>query len=242
MNKQQNETVQGVMCELIDTFDEYVVCMSFATQGIRDQGNKLATGSFSSDHQTWIGSKLDSNPKMHARIKTVECIDKCKENGGFSNEIRKSLLCTMYSLWDELYRHRVAEASGMDAKDLVCPLMGDLRKIRHCVIHHKSIIPETGISFEVLDWQLPPGKLEITYEYFLDFNDAVRGDRMRIRSIRLSPEMDNIFKQMTKKERKRFEDFHKIKGNKENNVQWPGLEQVLNRIEQVKHQQGAPEA
>ncbi|WP_137169408.1 hypothetical protein [Marinomonas sp. FW-1] len=234
MSKQHTETVQSIMGEFIDTFDEYLICMFFATSGIRDYGEKLALGSFSDDHQTWIGSKLDSNPKMHARIKTVECIEKCKEGGSFSNEIRKSLLCTMYSLWDELYRHRVAAASNIEAKNLVCPLMGDLRKIRHCIIHNKSIVPEVGIIFEVLDWQLSPGKLEITHEHFLDFNDAVRGSGMKIRSFRLSPEMEELFEKMTSKERKNFEDFYKIKGNKENDVEWPGLKQVLKRIEQVR--------
>lgn len=242
MIMQHDETVQNIIEELIDTFDEYMFCMCFATQGIREHGEKLALGSFSNDHQTWIGSKLDSNPKMHARIKTLECIEKCKENSGFSNEIRKSLLCTMYSLWDEYYRHRVAAASNMDAKSLICPLMGDMRKIRHCVIHHKSIVPEAGISFEVLDWQLSSGKLEITHEHFLDFNDAVRGGRMKIHSCKLSPEMEEIFEQMTAKERKRYEDFYKIKGNKENDVEWPGLEQVLKRIQQSKCKQSESEA
>lgn len=242
MSKQKDETVQEVLHELIDTFDEYVVCMVFATKGIQEHGEKLASGSFSNDHQMWIGSKLDSNPKMHARIKTVECIEKCKEKSGFSNEIRKSLLCTMYSLWDELYRHRVAAACNMEAKDLICPLMGDMRKIRHCIIHHKSIVPEDGISFEVLDWQLSPGRLVITHEHFLDFNDAVRSERMNIRSCKLSPEMEEIFKSMTQKERRKFEEFYKIKGNKENGVEWPGLKQVLSRIEQEKSKQSESEA
>ncbi|CCK76002.1 P. aeruginosa PAGI-11 island-related protein [Oleispira antarctica RB-8] len=242
MSKQNNESTQDVMHELVDTFDEYVVCMTFATKDIREYGEKLTAGSFSNDHQMWIGSDLDSNPKMHARIKTVECIEKCKENSGFSNEIRKSLLCTMYSLWDELYRHRVAAASNMEAKDLICPIMGDMRKIRHCIIHHKSIVPETGISFEVLDWELSPGRLEITHEHFLDFNDAVRGERMKIHSCKQSPEMEKIFQLMTKKERRRFEDFYKIKGNRENDVEWPGLKQVLNRIEQAKCQKSESEA
>lgn len=35
MSKQKDEAVQEVMHELIDTFDEYVVCMVFVTKGIR---------------------------------------------------------------------------------------------------------------------------------------------------------------------------------------------------------------
>ncbi|CAM4312846.1 hypothetical protein [Vibrio neonatus] len=236
MSTQHRETVQSIMGELIDTFDEYVVCMFFATQGIRDQGEKLAKSSVASDHQTWIGSNVNSQPKMHARIKTVKCIEKCKEKGGFTNEVRKSLLCTMYALWDEVYRHRIADVIGIEAQKIVCPLMGDLRKIRHCIIHHKSTVPEVGISFEVLDWKLPVGKLEISHDYFLDFNDAVRGERMKIHTFRLQPEMNEVLKKMTSKERKQFDEFYKKPGNKENDIPWPGLSKVLKRIEQTEHE------
>lgn len=234
MDNEVKKSVQSIMQEFIARYDEYVFCMSFATQGIREQGEKLGRESHSKQRNLWIGSDLESNQKFHAKINIQDCIEKCKEDGVFSNEIRKSLLCTMYSLWDELYRHEVAEICGVAANNLVCPLMGDLRKLRHCIIHEKSIVSEKGILFEVLGWDLPVGKLNITKDLFLDFNDAVRGKGMNIQVAQQSPEMAEIYQLMTKKERNRFDEFYKIKGNKANNVPWPDMDRVLKRIEQSK--------
>jgi hypothetical protein len=95
--KNNDEAVLAVMDDIINTFDEYVVCFSFATKGIAQQGEELAKHSFEKGHRIWIGSDVATNPKMHARIDTVECIEKCKKDGYFSNELAKSLLSIMYS-------------------------------------------------------------------------------------------------------------------------------------------------
>lgn len=228
------EKVKIIMDEFINSFDEFIFCMFFATKGIHLMGQELTKDSHKEGNQIWISSDCDKKPKMHARMKTTDCIKKCEKNGTFSNEITKSLLVTMYSLWDEVYRHSVAEAVGVECKYIECPLMGDLRKIRHIIIHHKSIVPETGINFEVLEWQLPSGKLEITYEMFLEFNDAVRGKGMGIRCNSPSPEITELLLKMTKKERKSFEEFYKKDKNKKNNVKWPGLDAVLSRVSQLE--------
>lgn len=226
----KKEDAAGVMDEFINAFDEFVFCMVFASQGIALKGSQLRNSNVGNDHQTWIGSNLPQKPKMHARINTFECIEKCEKDGYFSSTLSKSLLCTMYSLWDEEYRHRLADATGLEAKYIECPLMGDLRKIRHCVIHQKSIIPDGGFQFEVLDWRLPQGELRITCEMFLEFNDAVRGERMKISGFSLPPAIKELLPRMTSNERKSFDDFFKKRENRVNGQQWPGLEKFLQRI------------
>lgn len=237
MKSMQKMDVPIVIDKFINTFDEFVFCMAFASQGITLMGKQLANDNLKDDHQTWIGSDLPDKPRMHARINTIECIRKCERNGYFSNTIAKSLLCTMYSLWDEEYRHRIADAAGYEARYIECPLMGDLRKIRHCVIHQKSIVPEGGFQFEVLDWQLPQGELNITYDMFLDFNNAVRGDKMKISDFSLPPPIKELLPKMTSKERKSFDDFFKNKANRLNGVEWPDLEKFLSRIGHHKNAQ-----
>lgn len=229
--KTNDEAVLAVMDDIINTFDEYVVCLSFATKGITQHGEELEKGSFEKGHRTWIGSDTETSPKFHARIDTAECIEKCKSDGYFSNELAKSILCIMYSMWDEIYRHRLAKITGLEAQYIECPLMGDLRKIRHCIIHNKSIVPDNGIRFEALGWRLPPGKeLVVTYKMFLEFNDGVREDKMRIRGWQLPPIMQEVMPLMTKKERKDFDTFAKKPENRLNGVEWPGLKKCLGRI------------
>jgi hypothetical protein len=231
----QKAKAAAVMEEFINMFDEFVFCMTFASRGVAIMGNQMANNNVAKDHQTWIGSNLPHNPRMHARINTIACIKKCEENGEFSNTIAKSLLCTMYSLWDEDYRHRIANASDCDARYIECQLMGDLRKIRHCVIHQKSIVPAGGLKFEVLDWEFPEGELKITHDMFLEFNDAVRGNKMNIRSLSPPSAIEELTSKMTKKERKSFDDFFKNRENKLNGKEWPDLDKFLNRIGYTKN-------
>ncbi|MFW5393976.1 hypothetical protein V1951_22180, partial [Yersinia sp. 2544 StPb PI] len=210
---------------------QYVVCFSFATKGIAQQGEELAKHPFKKGHRIWIGSDVATNPKMHARIDTAECIEKCKLDGYFSNELAKSLLCIMYSLWDEVYRHRLAKVTGLEAQYLECPLMGDLRKIRNCIIHNKSIVPDNGIRFEALEWLLLPGEvLVVTYKMFMELNDGIRGSKMRIRGWRILPLLQEVMPQMSEKERKDFNAFYKKPENRKNNDEWPGLKKFLGRI------------
>lgn len=225
------DKVTVVMDELINTFDEYVVCLSFAAQGIEIQGRELAKHPFEEGHRIWIGSNIPQNTKLHARMNTAECIEKCKTNGYFSSELAKSLLCNMYSQWDEVYRHRIADITGYEAKYIECPLMGDLRKIRHCILHNKSIVPENGLKFEVLEWKLlPKEKFEVTVAMFIEFNDKVHGIGMKINAWIIPSGIKTLIPKMTKQEQKSFDGFFKKRENRVNSIEWPGLQKFLDRI------------
>ncbi|HHQ4453503.1 TPA: hypothetical protein ACSP0N_004161, partial [Aeromonas veronii] len=108
-----------------------------------------------------------------------------------------------------------------------CPLMGDLRKIRHCIIHHKSIVSDNGLSFEYLKWIFQPGPLNITYEMFREINDAIRGSGMKIHSLILAPELKQALPLMSNKERKSFDEFFNKFENKINSNIWPGMQNFL---------------
>lgn len=235
MELQKKEAVNDVMGEFIDAFDELVFCLHLSSRGMEMVGEDMAKNKVHDDQQTWIGSNLEVKPKFHARIKTLECIEKSKKDGHFSNVVAKSLLCTMYSSWDEDFRHRVAAAAGYEAAYLECPLMGDLRKIRHCVIHKKSIVPKGGLKFEVLKWDLPEGPLKISFNMFLEFNDEVRGSGMRISGFSLPSGIKGLLPEMTAKERESFDDFAKKRENRIKGIEWPGLDSFLQRIGRSKY-------
>lgn len=227
MESQRKEAVNDVMGEFVDAFDEIVFCLNLSSRGMEMVGEEMAKNKVHNDRQTWIGSNLEVKPKFHARIGTLECIEKSKKDGHFSNVVAKSLLCTMYSLWDEDFRHRVAAAAGYEAAYLECHLMGDLRKIRHCVIHQKSIVPKKGLKFEVLKWDIPEGQLKISFSMFLDFNDQVRGKGMRIIGFSLPPGIKELLPEMTERERKSFDDFAKKRENRVKGIEWPDLDSFL---------------
>jgi hypothetical protein len=223
------DDVAAIMGEFIDQCDEYLMCLSFAVMGLSAEGEKIKKQGTKKGQQIWIASDTATRAKFHARMDTSDFIEKSKKDGFFSNELGKSLLCLIYTLWDETYRHRIATVANIDAGTIIAPLMGDLRKIRHCVIHDKSEISEKGMNFEVLTWPLAPGKLVITQKMFNELNDHIRRN-MNIHTASMSPKMKAVYDEMTEKERKSFDDFYKKPGNKANDVTWPGLAAVLSRI------------
>ena len=225
----KSDTAKDLVEEFHEACGEYLFCLMFASKGIEINGDLIAKEKAKPGQKIWIASDTESAPKYHARMDISMFIEKSKKNGFFVSEVCKSLLCTIYSLWDETYRHKIAKAAGVEASTLTVPLMGDLRKIRHCILHNKSTIPETGYQFEVLAWKLAPGALTITAEMFREFIDAVR-TKMAIQSVSLSPEMLKIYQTMTKKEKDRFDSWYKKPGNKKNDVPWPGMDEVLKRL------------
>jgi hypothetical protein len=57
-------------------------------------------------------------------------------------------------------------------------LMGDLRLIRHCIVHNKSVITSEPEKLKDLKWQLAPGELRITYDMFSGLIDQI--NRMQV--------------------------------------------------------------
>ncbi|MBV4537240.1 hypothetical protein [Pseudomonas urmiensis] len=232
-SKSKKSAVNDMVEEFQDTCGEYLFCLMFASNGIETNGDLVAKEKAKPGQKIWIASDTKSDPKYHARMDVSMFVEKSKKNGFFVNELCKSLLCSIYSLWDETYRHKIAKAAEVEAGALIAPLMGDLRKIRHCIIHNKSIIPEDGYQFEVLTWKLAPGALAITAEMFREFIDIVR-TKMAIQAASLTPEMLEIYQLMTKKEKESFDSWFKKPGNKQNDIPWPGMNDVLKRINKIE--------
>lgn len=228
-SKPKKNAIYDVVEDFQATCEEYLFCLMFASRGIETTGALIGKEKKNPGQKLWIASNTESEPNYHAKMDISTFVEKSKRNGFFVNEICKSLLCTIYSLWDETYRPRIAKAAGVDGSALIAPLMGDLRKIRHCILHNKSIVPKNGYQFEVLAWELPPGALSISAEMFREFIDMVR-TKMAIHAAEMTPEMQEIYQVMTDKERKSFDDWYKKPGNKKNDIPWPGLDAVIKRI------------
>ncbi|MBL0906877.1 hypothetical protein G5645_02620 [Pectobacterium carotovorum] len=225
----RKQAISAIMEEFIDACDAYLFCLSFSVVGIEDKGKELKKMRFSKGQRLWLGSDLETDQKMHARMDIKELVNRCGKNGLFTTELTKALLGMIYSVWDEFYRHKIAEAYGCEPDEVFCPLMGDLRKIRHCIMHHKSIVNDNGLKFEYLNWVFHPGPLIITYEMFRELNDAIRGKGMKIKACILAPEIKCILPLMSNKERKSFDEFYRKFENKMKENIWPGMQNFLKK-------------
>ncbi|WP_350024569.1 hypothetical protein [Serratia marcescens] len=221
------KSVNAIIEKFVDSCDAYLFCLTFSVAGIESKGKEFKKMRFSKGERLWLGSDLETDKKMHARMDIHELVNRCNKNGLFTTELTKALLCMIYVLWDEIYRHKLAEAYGCCSEEIFCPLMGDLRKIRHCILHDKSFVNDNGLAFECLNWALPSGPLIITYEMFREFNDAVRGKGLNIRACILAPDLKRVLPLMSNKERKSFDEFYKDFGTKMEGKEWPGMKKFL---------------
>lgn len=110
----------------------------------------------------------------------AERIDACS-SGGF-NEQALSGLCivSIYSHWEDRARGDIARALEVEKNSVLSGLFGDLRRMRHALLHTGGRI-ETGTAFEVLKWfkkgdvvLLTPARFHEIVELIRKFPDGLR--------------------------------------------------------------------
>lgn len=94
------------------------------------------------------------------------------KDGLYINTLAKSLMVSLYSEWDELYRHRLATGIGVEAAAIRADLMGDLRHVRNWIVHNKSVVGKNQLK--VLPWHESAGSiLAVSEERFAQFMDKL---------------------------------------------------------------------
>lgn len=175
----KNQLINSLLAEFRLNCQEYYICLKFASTGIRNIAEKLAENKPTSTARLWISEISISDggdattKRNYASISMEKYLASSIDNGAFSNEIAKAFVCTIYSLWDETYRNLIAENAQVDQKQVYADLMGDLRHIRHCIIHSKSTITKEHEKIKVLSWNLQPGALVITQKMFADLINQI---------------------------------------------------------------------
>ena len=106
--------------------------------------------------------------KTAAAMKQGEIIEALQRGGEFENQNCHALIVFMYHLWDEYYRPRIAAALGLEQPgQLKSDFFGDIRLIRHAIIHNQAVLTENDyIKLKMLASlpELRPGELKLTQE------------------------------------------------------------------------------
>jgi hypothetical protein len=104
---------------------------------------------------------------IHSRIVTSDnFIRECSPGGINQRQLSYSVIVFIYTYWEDEIRPRLAEASGVDVKDVRCEIMGDLRCIRNSILHTKGVFtPEWHGKLVVLKDCFAEGRqIEVSYE------------------------------------------------------------------------------
>jgi len=104
---------------------------------------------------------------IHNRI--IRAVDYIAANApGGSNEQRlaRAIVVFLFTYWEDEIRPRLAKAKGAEAKEVRSDIMGDMRILRHAILHAKSIIsPSEHRRLKKLGSMFPADKpIHISYE------------------------------------------------------------------------------
>ena len=121
--------------------------------------NRVSAGS------TPPGSKQSPGRSTIAEMTQGELLNGLEDGGLFEDHVAKSLVVVIYHLWNEYYRPRIAKAVSAEPNQVVCELLGDIRKVRNLIIHESSILPDSfsdALVFLPQIWSFESTELTIT--------------------------------------------------------------------------------
>lgn len=152
--------------DFIDECQSAYACYTFCVSGMDKQAKQ-----FESHLENYPAATIhidNVDPRLKRSAATLGLSDltaKLKRDSEYSSTVGKFLLVFIYSRWDEYHRSIIASSLQKQTKDVRCNLMGDLREIRNCIIHDKSIISQKQIDkLKCIHWVLAPGELNVTAE------------------------------------------------------------------------------
>jgi hypothetical protein len=157
-------TAHGFACMGLRRMREY---FASAPKHLEDPDPMIPLEGVVSENPDW-----PKNPVWlpNAEWRLSEAIMQVQDQGPVETLLGRQWIVSVYALWEEEYRPRLAAAHGRDKKEEKYPLLGDLRRLRIDVIHHRGIATArwTG-GCEVLSWFQPDEVIRVDGRHFGEF-------------------------------------------------------------------------
>jgi hypothetical protein len=105
------------------------------------------------DTPFFYGSGEPGHPENVLLHQTTQGILKARIQKGGGNYfiLARLLIVLLYELWETAYRTRLATAADIPRDKLTVPIFGDLRLLRHAILHNKGCLgPRAAGQLEVL--------------------------------------------------------------------------------------------
>ena len=195
---QKGQFAESVLRGVVNLLDEYRnACQQqyIAFNGVCN-GRNLAYERFKSsvdpasmDNTISVGTAFPDSGQSPgastiASISIREFLRGLKQNGDFENQHAKAFLVFIYHLWDERYRPAIGKLLSVDPKkQVLCDLMGDLRRVRNLIIHNDSIVPKgfaNRLTMLQEIWNLQRGELKLTENMIHSLMEQINAIRVNI--------------------------------------------------------------
>lgn len=91
-------------------------------------------------------------------------------------------LVAIYSYWEDNSRERIAAVKGVPRDQLVSDVMGDIRHLRHAIIHNRAVANNVVAKSRVLTWFAAGDDIFLNEQMFVQMISCVRSYLHELRS------------------------------------------------------------
>lgn len=99
-----------------------------------------------------------------------EAIRQVQDNGPVEALLGRQWIVSVYALWEDEYRPLLAAARGNSNNEEKYPLLGDLRRLRHDVVHNRGVASlRYTVHCLVLRWFQPGEVIRVDGRHFEEF-------------------------------------------------------------------------
>ncbi|MCY4047686.1 MAG: hypothetical protein OXF42_06260 [Candidatus Dadabacteria bacterium] len=142
----------------------------------------------SRDNRLFVGTQFPNAEQQPghsciAQLKISELLDRLVSGGEFESEHAKALIVMIFSLWEENYRHSIAEAMSVRKNQVSCALMNDIRHVRNCILHDNGIVSDgfaDKLNLLSQIWKITSGELRITRGMLHSLMEQINALRVKI--------------------------------------------------------------
>lgn len=136
------------MDEIVDALVGYVndatVAHTFATAGSKqfvEYLHSLPVEPENPDPIVWIGRGDigPDEPRFHAQFRKSEALTMIAPGGAVARQLGNQWVVHVYTGWETHFRPRLASAHNVEVDAVKSPMFGDLRRLRHDIIHHGGV-------------------------------------------------------------------------------------------------------
>jgi hypothetical protein len=166
--------VINIIVELRQDLNDLIASYVFAASGVGRLHKDLTSAPSVPDNPDpmihmglfKVGSADES--RLLAQWRMSAARTQVEPGGPVQTKLGHQWIVFFYSLWEHMYRPRLAAARGRAASEERYPLLGDMRKLRNDVVHHHGVatLANTG-RCEVLHW-FKPGEIMRLNIFHLD--------------------------------------------------------------------------
>jgi hypothetical protein len=172
-----SESVAAVLSDFRAFINDSVGAYATALSGVRIQAGELATFPTSPENPDPTYHLMTGDPNMPgskrlAHWRVSEARIQMGRAGPVETMLGQQWIVFVFSGWDEEYRPRLARALDCSPSDLKFPLLGDLRRLRHDVVHHRGIASaEWAARCEVLHWFTEGEQIGLDLTHLVEFDE-----------------------------------------------------------------------